>query len=104
MTMLAALLLLSLAAGAFGADDAAHPLDPLGEDEISTVVSLLRDAGKVDDDTRYPQITLDEPPKGQVLAWKKTDDPPARVRGRQEGTEDVRGRRRRREEEDRLVA
>ncbi|MGH7858677.1 MAG: tyramine oxidase, partial [Candidatus Binatia bacterium] len=33
-----------------------------------------RKAGKVDDETRYPQILLDEPSKQRVLRWKKGDE------------------------------
>ncbi len=46
-----------------------HPLDPLTTAEITTVVETLKAAGKVDADTRFPQIQLAEPPKGEVLDW-----------------------------------
>ena len=61
------------------ADESRHPLDGLTADEISTAVSVLRDEKKVDDDTRYPHILLDEPPKERVLAWKKGDELPVIV-------------------------
>jgi Cu2+-containing amine oxidase len=46
-----------------------HPLNPLVADEYKTVLSLLRDAGHVSDGTRFPLITLDEPPKAAVWDW-----------------------------------
>jgi primary-amine oxidase len=49
---------------------APHPLDPLTRDEIAKTVELLRAAGHVDDATRFPSITLKEPPKATVLAWQ----------------------------------
>ena len=48
----------------------AHPLDPLSVEEIETAVAVLRQAGDVDADTRFPLITLDEPDKTGVLAWR----------------------------------
>src|SRR5580704_12059032 len=54
--------------GAHGA--APHPLDPLSADEISSAVAVLRAAGLVDVDTRFPLIDLDEPDKASVLAWQ----------------------------------
>jgi primary-amine oxidase len=49
---------------------AAHPLDSLSGKEISTAVSVLRASGKIDAETRFALIDLDEPPKADVLAWK----------------------------------
>jgi primary-amine oxidase len=49
---------------------AAHPLDPLSAEEIETAVAVLRAAGDVDSDTRFSLITLDEPEKPAVLAWR----------------------------------
>src|ERR1043166_3344071 len=46
-----------------------HPLDPLTSAEITTVVETLRAEGKVDPDTRLPQIQRAEPPKSEVLDW-----------------------------------
>ena len=46
-----------------------HPLNPLVSDEYKTVLSLLRAAGHVSDATRFPLITLDEPPKAAVWDW-----------------------------------
>ena len=50
--------------------DAGHPLDALSADEINQVISVLLDNGKVDDQTRYPFISILEPSKNEVLSWK----------------------------------
>ena len=55
------------------AQEAQHPLDPLSRDEIAETVELLRTAGHVDNATRFPSITLKEPPKAAVLAWQPGD-------------------------------
>jgi primary-amine oxidase len=49
---------------------ATHPLDPLTKDEIRTAMKVLRASGKVDAETRFPVIALQEPDKGEVLAYK----------------------------------
>jgi len=46
-----------------------HPLDALTADEIATAVKVLREAGRADDRTLFASISLEEPPKGAVLAW-----------------------------------
>ncbi len=69
---LTALLLLMGARSAAG-DQPAHPLDPLSDAEINAVRTILQGDGKVDDATRYPLVTLREPPKAEVLAWKAGD-------------------------------
>ena len=60
-------LLVALGTGGAGA----HPLDPLSADEIAATVAVLRAAGLVDADTRFPLIDLDEPDKARVLAWQQ---------------------------------
>ncbi len=55
------------------AQSAQHPLDPLTKDEIAQTVEVLRAAGHVDDATRFPSISLKEPPKAAVLAWQPGD-------------------------------
>jgi len=55
-----------------------HPLDPLTGQEYGQVVALLKSAGRVDDSTRYPIITLAAPEKSAVLAWRKGGALPAR--------------------------
>ncbi|NRG19568.1 tyramine oxidase [Rhizobiales bacterium] len=54
----------------------AHPLDGLSEAEISQAVQLLKSSGNAGDDTLFPYITLKEPEKSVVLAWKEGDPEP----------------------------
>lgn len=65
---------------AFAANAAQHPMDPLSADELAKVKTILREAGKADDSTRYPLITLLEPPKSEVLRWRKGADISRRAR------------------------
>jgi primary-amine oxidase len=46
-----------------------HPLDPLAEDEIRTAVLLARADSRLAS-AKFPTITLHEPQKDQVLAWR----------------------------------
>ena len=48
----------------------AHPLDPLSPDEIGAAVAVLREAGRVDDATRFALIELAEPDKAEVMRWQ----------------------------------
>ncbi|MEE2778624.1 MAG: tyramine oxidase [Acidobacteriota bacterium] len=57
-----------------------HPLDALNAAEIASAVEVLRAAEKADDDTLFVAITLDEPDKQQVLAWKPGDPMARRAR------------------------
>ncbi len=57
-------------AAALATPAAAHPLDALSREEIEAAIAALREAGDVDASTRYPMITLDEPAKAAVLAWR----------------------------------
>jgi len=59
-----------LAPGAV-AQEAQHPLDPLTFQEIWTVLEVLRDAGHLDEETRFPVVSLKEPPKDVVWAWSE---------------------------------
>ncbi len=52
------------------ATSATHPLDPLDASEITAAVAALRAAGHADDATMFASVTLLEPPKAQVLAWR----------------------------------
>src|SRR3978361_1598971 len=56
----------------------AHLLDPLSSSEIDRTVELLRTSGAVGDMYRFASITLDEPPKVDVLAWRSGDPVPRR--------------------------
>lgn len=59
---------------------AAHPMDPLSADEFGRVKEILKSAGHVNDDTRYPLITLLEPPKSEALNWRPGRDFSRRAR------------------------
>jgi primary-amine oxidase len=50
-----------------------HPLDALRTQEYWTVYDVLRDAGKVDADTKTTSVLLHEPAKDTVLKWKPGD-------------------------------
>lgn len=47
-----------------------HPLDPLTPAEITAVVALLRGSGKLGPKVRCHTVTLQEPPKAQILAYR----------------------------------
>lgn len=59
-----------LAAASAAAARPDHPLEPLDAAEIEVALGVLRAAGKVDDQTLFPAIALDEPDKSFVLAWR----------------------------------
>ncbi len=56
-----------------------HPLDPLSDDEIWSTLVLLRDAGHMNKDTKFSQLTLKEPAKQDVLAWRPGEPMPRRA-------------------------
>lgn len=64
-----ALAIAAALAAAPAAADGPHPLDPLAAAEYEAFVAALRDAGHVDEATRFPHIRLEEPAKSEVLAW-----------------------------------
>lgn len=53
--------------------DIVHPLDALNQEELTTVIEVLKADDKYDDKTRIPEISLVEPSKSIVYAWKKGD-------------------------------
>ena len=53
------------------AQPVAHPLDPLKYEEYWAVLEILRDAGKLDEDTRFSMINLIPPPKDEVWGFSK---------------------------------
>jgi primary-amine oxidase len=57
-----------------------HPLDPLTPDEIRGAVAAVRATGRLGDAARFASITLQEPPKEQVLAHRDGDPGHRRVR------------------------
>ena len=54
---------------AVGAGTTGHPMDPLTQGEIASVVETLTEAGLVGGGAFYPHVTLREPAKADVLAW-----------------------------------
>lgn len=50
-----------------------HPLNPLDTNEIKVVKEILLQEGKMDTTYRFYLINLNEPPKAEMLAYKKGD-------------------------------
>lgn len=61
------------ATSAIAADYPTHPLDPLSKEEITATVEILKASGKVNNDSRFSTIFLQEPPKSEVLNYKAGD-------------------------------
>jgi primary-amine oxidase len=55
---------------AIAADYPAHPLDPLSRAEIQTTVDILKASGKINNESRFSTVFLQEPPKAEVLNYK----------------------------------
>lgn len=53
-----------------GFSQVTHPLDALDASEIAQSVALLRAAGHADNQTPILSLTLDPPPKADVLKWR----------------------------------
>ena len=73
MIALAVSIVLFLATIVNAAAPAAHPLDPLSQQELTSTVAVLKAAGHVDADTRFVFLTLHEPDKSAVLKWHPGD-------------------------------
>lgn len=56
----------------------ANPQDGLSADEYKKVTALLREAGVATDKSLYPLIEVIEPPKAEVLEWRKSQKLPDR--------------------------
>ncbi len=54
---------------------ARHPLDSLTTEEYRRTTAALREAGHLNPSHRFASITLDEPAKADVLAWRQGDGP-----------------------------
>lgn len=67
--ILSGALLLGLLCGPLTAQE--HPLDPLTSGELQTMVKALKADGRLPKDSLYPVVVLNEPPKREVLAWRK---------------------------------
>ncbi|MEV0637468.1 primary-amine oxidase [Streptomyces sp. NPDC050619] len=60
-----------------GPEGPAHPLEPLTASEIAAAAELLREARGLTPAARFVFVTLHEPPKAQVLAWRPgSGEPP----------------------------
>ena len=55
--------------GAVSAAAQTHPLDPLTSNELAAATAILRANGKLQGGELFPEITLREPPKSEVIAW-----------------------------------
>ena len=55
------------------ASDSKHPLDALTADEYWVVFETMKGSGKLDNASRFAGISLHEPPKAEVLQWKRGD-------------------------------
>lgn len=53
-----------------GAAQTPHPLDPLTWEEHWTLLQVLQADGKFNDSTRIALVTLHEPPKADIWAWR----------------------------------
>ncbi len=53
-----------------------HPLDPLNFQEYWTVLEVLRDAGHLNEETRFSIVNLREPTKELVWSWSQGKDFP----------------------------
>jgi hypothetical protein len=68
------------AAGGARGPEPSHPLQRLGADEIRRGRTLLAEHGLVGDHTRFAYLGLEEPPKGEVLAFRPGQPVERRVR------------------------
>lgn len=64
------LLVFAVAAPGVSTQSPRHPLDGLTFAEHWVVYDVIRDSGRIDDKTRWAGVSLREPPKAEVLAWK----------------------------------
>jgi len=71
--MLKCTFLLLVAVYLCAAADNRHPLDALTADEYWAVFETMKSSGKIDASSRYAGISLHEPPKAEVLRWKRGD-------------------------------
>src|SRR5262245_9230578 len=70
MITLRIVLLAAVMTPTFALAKATHPLDPLSQEEVTAAVQVLKSAGKLSPAMRFPNLTLNEPPKAEVLAFK----------------------------------
>src|SRR6267143_50586 len=65
-----AIILFTIAAAPMTAQTVLYPLDGLTAPELWAAIDALKASGHVDAKTSYPLISLHEPPKEEVLAWR----------------------------------
>lgn len=70
MGLIGTLLLTPQLAATLFAQPAGHPLDPLSARELWAVFEAMKASGKLDATSHYSSVSLREPPKAEVLAWK----------------------------------
>lgn len=58
-----------------------HPLNPLSQSEITDTVTIIKAAGKYEDNYRFTEIALKTPPKSQVWNFVYSGEQPAVNRG-----------------------
>ncbi|MFT7130463.1 MAG: primary-amine oxidase, partial [Gammaproteobacteria bacterium] len=51
-----------------------HPLDPLTVEEYVKVTTILREAGRIDDASRFSTLDLHDPEKANIKSWHPGDD------------------------------
>src|SRR5437763_14414885 len=69
-TLRRALPICAVLAARLAAQDVRHPLDALTAAEYRAVVEVLRAAGRADSSTAYSLVTLQDPEKAAVRAWR----------------------------------
>jgi primary-amine oxidase len=57
---------------------AAHPLDPLGADELERAVACVRSAHGLGDGVRFVSVELRDPDKAELARWRDGGAPPSR--------------------------
>lgn len=70
--MIPALAILLMASALFAAPDDKHrhPLDPLSQEEIAAAVRFLFADGRINQQSRFASMVLQEPPKSEVLRFQ----------------------------------
>ncbi len=63
-------ILFAIAADKGKAEITSHPLEPLTESEITKAVTIVNLSGKVPLESLFPNVSLNEPPKEEVLKFK----------------------------------
>ncbi|QAY68020.1 primary-amine oxidase [Paenibacillus protaetiae] len=67
----------------FQVESQPHPLNPLTQDEITETVSIIKAAGKYEDNFRFTEISLKTPPKSEVWNFVYTGQEPTANRSAQ---------------------